>query len=376
MNATTRRGFTLIELLVVIAIIAVLIALLLPAVQAAREAARRAQCTNNLKQIGLAMANYESATGALPMAYAQRATGAYAQYNIQTQESGWGACSPHSLMLPFLEQMPAYNAINWSTTLTANMDYRINGTSISMRLTTFLCPSSTLPVGNLEDGSGAYPGNNYWASVGPSCLPWAVGNPTGIFRICAVGTPGAFLMRDITDGTSNTIAFSEWKMGDFNCTKLTIQDAINIRQNTFPSATGGKPFGSWSNGTSSSMPSAGLPTFMAFLNLCQQKAPSTLGSWENNKSFLGREWSTGMFGHTLGTTLLAPNPSYYNCNMESWGGDFDAPGMYNLSSFHPGGANVAFADGHVQFIKSSTQMNVMWSLGTKANGDVVSSDSY
>ena len=83
-----------------------------------------------------------------------------------------------------------------------------------------------------------------------------------------------------------------------------------------------------------------------------------------------------MFGHTLGTTLLPPNSTYYNCNMESWGGDFDAPGMYNLSSYHPGGANVAFADGHVQFVKSSTSMNIMWYSGSKANGECGLSDAY
>ncbi len=221
-----------------------------------------------------------------------------------------------------------------------------------------------------------FPGNNYFASVGPCCLPWAGANPPGIFRIVAKGFQGTVGVRDVSDGTSNTIAFGEWKMGDFNCTKLTIQDAINIRQNSFPSSTSGKPFGSWSNGTSSSMPSAGLPTFMAFLNTCNAKAPGTLGSWEDNKGFVGREWACGMFGHTLGNTLLPPNPNYYNCNMEAWGGDFDAPGMFSLSSYHPGGANVAFADGHVQFIKSSTSMNIMWYLGSKANNDVVSSDSY
>src|ERR1700756_2884767 len=108
------RGFPLIELLVVIAIIAVLIALLLPAVQSAREAARRAQCTNNLKQLGLALQNYHSATDTFPMVYP------ILSWPIGCSGSGavtgdWGLWSSQALMLPFLEQGPLYNAINFSS---------------------------------------------------------------------------------------------------------------------------------------------------------------------------------------------------------------------------------------------------------------------
>src|SRR5689334_12908415 len=142
-----RLGFTLIELLVVIAIIAVLIALLLPAVQSAREAARRSQCTNNMKQLGLAMANYESATNGYPLCYQNNAPlNAFPYGYISGGSSGWGACSPQSLMLPFLEQTPTYNSINWSICTTANLEQQIQKTALGQRISSFLCPSSPLPI--------------------------------------------------------------------------------------------------------------------------------------------------------------------------------------------------------------------------------------
>jgi len=116
-NPNHRRrllGFTLIELLVVIAIIAVLIALLLPAVQAAREAARRAQCINNLKQMGLALANYESSTQSYPLSTPQRAIWDPLNTTGTITDSGWGPWSAHALMLSFLEQSAIYNSLNFS----------------------------------------------------------------------------------------------------------------------------------------------------------------------------------------------------------------------------------------------------------------------
>jgi prepilin-type N-terminal cleavage/methylation domain-containing protein/prepilin-type processing-associated H-X9-DG protein len=379
-------GFTLIELLVVIAIIAVLIALLLPAVQSAREAARRAQCTNNLKQLGLAVANYESSTGAYPECYGQRAIWDIKNSSGTLGDSGWGNFSVHALILPYMDGGPVYNSLNFQISASDNCDNGTQATAIGTRVNSFLCPSSPLPIGTLYGCLGKapfnqiqFPGNNYFASVGASVCPWAGAQPPGLFMTIAPGDGGSTIgVRDVQDGTSNTIAFGEWKMGDFNSSKLSLQDAIDILQNTAGTGPNGA-FGSWGNSQASSMPYAGLQAFNQFLQICQGKAPSSIvggSNWKTNKSMLGRDWNQGMFGHTLGNTLLPPNPPYYNCNMESWGGDFDAPGMYSVSSFHPGGGNVAYADGSVRFLKSSTAQNVMWYLGSRAGGEVVSSDSY
>ncbi len=161
------RGFTLIELLVVIAIIAVLISLLLPAVQSAREAARRAQCTNNLKQLGLAVANYESGTGAYPASYGTggKATGWGGQ-------GTWGSWSPQAQILPYFEQAPTYNAINFN--LVSHGDGNVHGdltqvTAITTRIASMLCPSA--PLAGATYYGKPYPGNSYFASVGSS-LHW------------------------------------------------------------------------------------------------------------------------------------------------------------------------------------------------------------
>src|SRR4029077_5936400 len=117
-----------------------------------------------------------------------------------------------------------------------------------------------------------------------------------------------------------------------------------------------------------------------WLNQCAATAPSTIThggqNWEYNMSYLGLGWDQGMFGYTLGNVLLAPIPPYPNCRTCAWFGDWDCPEMMGLSSYHPGGANVAFADGSVRFIKSSTAQNIMWGLGSKDGGETISSDSY
>jgi prepilin-type N-terminal cleavage/methylation domain-containing protein/prepilin-type processing-associated H-X9-DG protein len=201
---TPDRGFTLIELLVAIAIIAVLIALLLPAVQAAREAARRVQCTNQLKQIGIALHGYHDAIGTFPMGYAAR--GRFVDGATDTAP-GWGWAA---MVLPQLEQGPVFNAANFHLSVAD----RGNATVVGTPLRTFVCPSDvTTGPFPVADSSG-----NVLAIAGPSSYAASVGGDesdttTGVdddgrglgvfFRNSRVR------VADITDGTSQTIAVVE-----------------------------------------------------------------------------------------------------------------------------------------------------------------------
>ncbi len=200
----SERGFTLIELLVVIAIIAVLIALLLPAVQAAREAARRAQCVNNLKQMGLALHNYHDAIGTFPMGYAARKK--FVDGATDTA-SGWGWAA---MILPQLEQGPLFNAVNFSLAVEAPQNTTVLGTTISG----YVCPSDvTTGPFQVSDASGsvlatAAP-SSYAACVGGDSTDTTTGiNNDGLGRGVMYRNSGVRLA-DITDGTSQTIAVVE-----------------------------------------------------------------------------------------------------------------------------------------------------------------------
>ena len=213
MNRSNRRGFTLIELLVVIAIIGVLVSLLLPAVQSAREAARRAQCTNNLKQIGLALHNYHSVHDSFPQGGSVNMSSA-----PSIQFYAWNNWSSQALILPFLEQQPIYNAANFNWAVwhnnRAGIGYYVNLSVYNTRLATFLCPS--------DGRAGVSNINSYMASVGPNTqssgmasVNSATGQASG-----GQGSPGLFAyvysygIRDCIDGTANTIAYSESVVGN------------------------------------------------------------------------------------------------------------------------------------------------------------------
>jgi len=209
-----RRGFTLIELLVVIAIIGVLIALLLPAVQAAREAARRSQCVNNLKQIGLALHNYESANGSLPPSGEA--------FSNEYPSLGW-ATGPQNFsmkvrILPFLEQQAAFNTVNFAVTAiwgngnASCIDgFYINQTIRATKINSYVCPSDAndpgtadpqLPAQSYHENGGLNRYNNGWFFNGINYFQGHDGprNKTVTFA-------------SIQDGLSNTAAFSECVKG-------------------------------------------------------------------------------------------------------------------------------------------------------------------
>jgi prepilin-type N-terminal cleavage/methylation domain-containing protein len=226
----TRRGFTLIELLVVIAIIAVLIALLLPAVQAAREAARRVQCTNNLKQLGLGLANYESANGSYPVALVYGV-------GIGTCKSpGFGQGCQNTvwfvLMLPFIEQSALYNSFNASIGMegpgTAPVGFTLNSTVFTTKIPSFQCPSDNQQTYTLAN-VGALVGASYTWSPSKGNYGINAGNtdyggvafgayPT-LYRQSPFGSnttgtgPLTITVASVTDGLSNTQFVSEILQG-------------------------------------------------------------------------------------------------------------------------------------------------------------------
>jgi prepilin-type N-terminal cleavage/methylation domain-containing protein/prepilin-type processing-associated H-X9-DG protein len=338
-----NRGFTLIELLVVIAIIAVLIALLLPAVQAAREAARRAQCVNNLKQIGLALHNYNTANDSFPL-------GSSLQMDAGPTSVGYdNSWSCQGLILSFMEQTALYNAINFNWGVVSALAaptypcYLINSTVINTRINNYLCPS--------DPNAGNPNLNNYNMCTGTTTIDDSQGSD-GLFTYYT-----SYKIATVTDGTSNTVAFSEAMTGP---PALTFTPTISLLSVSVPAAA--HQLSVFTSPTS----------VLAAIQACDQAYQSQMASLKN---WRGQLWAKGSQGHTMFNTAVPPGfrqHPWSSCSDGNIGNSmFD-----NANSAHPGGVNTLFADGSVKFIKESINIQVWWSLGTKAGGEVVGSDSY
>jgi len=368
-----RSAFTLIELLVVIAIIAVLISLLLPAVQSAREAARRAQCINNLKQIGLALHNYQSSTGGFPLGHTK------VQVYSGNDYSTWVGWSAHALMLPYLEQNTIYNSCNFSHTgfgFTFTPGDQINSTAAHTRINAFLCPSNPIsnsPVIGLYTGGNVTP-TDYAGSIGTTTHDLTQGAETTSTNK-AYPTTGIFAcwlsydIRDITDGTSNTIAFGEWCSNDYSMIAIKRKGVgVDMVPNSNPSALVDDAR------VNQAAVLAGLQNCVTAYN------SATVFPALNAEK--GAMWSLGEQGYSMMNFIQVPNDTQYpfgTCTILGDGADggADDSAFCGPESYHPGGANILFCDGSVLFIKSSiNRTGVMWSLATRNGGEVISSDQY
>jgi prepilin-type N-terminal cleavage/methylation domain-containing protein/prepilin-type processing-associated H-X9-DG protein len=319
-----RSGFTLIELLVVIAIIGVLIALLLPAVQAAREAARRAQCTNNLKQLGIALHNYHDTIGALPLG---RTVPQQDSYSVQAR------------MLSFMEQTTLQSALNFDL----GWSNPSNITAYRASVASFLCPSDAKEV----PGGRLWGATNYRANEGTSVVMWFGPSDTSGVNVGMPAPNGLFFSNEliklahITDGTSNTAAFSEHIKGDFD-NNVATEKADTFWPQTYPA---------------NADEAVQQCRAMNWMDLSFQRV-----------SDVGAPWVYGY--HSTSSYWHSGPPNTRSCMFPP------SRIMTVATSMHPGGVNVCFADGSVKFIKDSVNLATWRALGTRAGNEVVSASDY
>ncbi len=349
-------GFTLVELLVVIAIIGILVALLLPAVQAARESARRTQCVNNLKQLGLALQNHHSALGYFPKS--QTASGRSSNDDCEPGYYSWLV-----FLLPYIEQGALYDSIDLSVNMadacgsgapiSAN---HANASAAAAVVGELLCPSDGISRGNaIVMGTADPAGDNYAANAGwPSQASGYNGErPTpgdynGIVSLQNPGKPaswhpsGKVSIKQITDGTSNTAAVAE----------RLIQTGASLDEiRNAPSRL--KSF----HVTGSARP------------LDRMRDRCDAGATHADAvaaAYIGRAWISG-WTPTGPTYMHLNTPNTHHCHFQN----LDANGDFAVTpaSNHPGGVNVAMADGHVEFVSDDVEPMAWWALGSRDGGE-------
>jgi prepilin-type N-terminal cleavage/methylation domain-containing protein/prepilin-type processing-associated H-X9-DG protein len=373
----SRAGFTLIELLVVIAIIGVLIALLLPAVQSARESARRAQCINNLKQIALACLNFESGNGHMPPGI-----GPVGLYNYSSgtwtraNRAGLGRANVSAQVLNYIEGASIYNAFNFELDINIWLPPPAatgNETAMSQIVATFVCPSD----GETAKLRNFFGYTNYFCSIGnTAATEWGQEfafqepkmNTLGVFNFTISGRSAdpwldtatktrpnpnfrkasVTKISEIRDGTSNTTLYSETTRSRAVLNtpdEIPVTDKVNVY-----SITGN------------------------FQNADLQTPPADCATFANQIRirYRGQQYyrylpSVNYYSHTV-----PPNYKLWDCTNNN---AFNQ-GHTAARSYHPGGVNVAFADGSVKFIKDSVDMSTWRALGTKQGNEAISADAY
>jgi prepilin-type N-terminal cleavage/methylation domain-containing protein/prepilin-type processing-associated H-X9-DG protein len=319
---SSSRGFTLVELLVVIAIIGILVGLLLPAVQAAREAARRMQCSNNLKQLGLSMHNYESSCKRFPSG------------NLAGSSFTLGL-SVHSRLLPYMEQSNIYQMVDFNYAY----NHANNNVARLQTVPTFLCPSDTFTA--LAPTLGA--GNSYYANSGTNIL---AGSPPTLTSDPNYGMPecnGIYYREskvrtgDITDGLSNTFAFAEKIAGDGN-NGISTPVSDTFQPGTYPANAD------------------------QAMRDCMAVNVTDLS--KQGYSNVGAPWIQAYHSTTLYYHVLPPNTR--SCMFP--------PGRIatTAGSRHTGGVNGGLCDGSVRFVASSVDTQVWRAFGTRNGGEVIS----
>jgi prepilin-type N-terminal cleavage/methylation domain-containing protein/prepilin-type processing-associated H-X9-DG protein len=328
-----RRGFTLVELLVVIAIIGILVALLLPAIQAAREAARRSQCKNNLKQLGLAVLNYESAKKCLPPSVV---------ITQDTTTSGNnGAWGVHGHILDYMEEQSLRNLVDIDTA----WDFQMAISNV--RIPSFSCPSDA-PAAEVRDPGGGKAllfSTTYTFNMGT----WFVFDPINNIGGDGVFYPNSNLrLAKITDGTSKTLLAAEVK--------------------------------AWTHYTRNGGPSTTtIPNTVA-------EAESIVASGSRYKNTGHTEWPDGRVHHTGFTATMPPNTfvkyekdgETLDADFNSWQEGKDWPqgsptyAIITSRSYHPGSVNVALVDGSVQSINDGIDLLVWRAKATRAGNEIVS----
>jgi prepilin-type N-terminal cleavage/methylation domain-containing protein/prepilin-type processing-associated H-X9-DG protein len=342
-----RRAFTLIELLVVIAIIAVLVGLLLPAVQKVREAAARTQCLNNLKQLGLAMHNYEGAIGHLPPAF--RNTTPPAWSGVPPYFFSWSALAE---LNPFLEQTNIYNAMDLTQPIYMPMPpYNIspqNQFAVQQMVKLFLCPSDrTQPVTNAGDyGLPIIGPTNYAVCVGTGTTNGGppFGSPLNSDGMFIAGM--GYRITDVIDGSSNTAMMSESLLGDGPENSTTPPSSPGLIQRMYAYTGFGTPL---SDATCASASQWNVSNRRGFM-------------WASG------EMRCGSYNH-----YYTPNAPIYDCVTN------DATTITSFAfraarSNHPQSVNVLFGDGGVRNVSQSVSLSTWRALATRNGGEVPGND--